>query len=140
VAKAEAHHAAVGEKALEVERLERQRAKLARQRLLLAGRQNLRMIAEPLRQPRGRGEQIGLSGGRRLGATADGSNHPPIDRRASKAVQVRSRTPHAAFRPRPGDRAGFAGSGSAFSSKSSASFSVIAPPSSSASTMVTARR
>ena len=48
---------------MKVERLERERAKLARERLLLFGGQNVRVIAEPFRQARGRGEQIGLSGG-----------------------------------------------------------------------------
>ncbi len=48
---------------MEVERLERQRAKLARERLLLVGGQNAGMVAEPFRQAHGRREQIGLSGG-----------------------------------------------------------------------------
>ena len=48
---------------MKVERLERQRAKLARERLLLVGGQNAGMVAEPLRQAGGRGEQIGLAAG-----------------------------------------------------------------------------
>jgi hypothetical protein len=62
------------------------------------------------------------------------------ERPATHRLSAAPLAAQAAFRPRFGGRAGFAGSGgSAFSSKSSASFSVIAPPSSSASTIVTAR-
>ena len=47
---------------MKVERLERERAKLARERVLLVGGHNIRVMAEPLRQAHGRREQIGLSG------------------------------------------------------------------------------
>ena len=63
IAVAEAHDLTIGEVAVEVERLERQRAKLARERLLLVGGQNVRVVSEPLRQGRRRREQIGLAGG-----------------------------------------------------------------------------
>ena len=63
IAVAEAHDLAIGEVAVEVERLERERAKLARERLLLVGGQNAGMVAEPFRQGRRRREQIGLAGG-----------------------------------------------------------------------------
>ena len=55
---------------MKIERLERQRAKLPRQSLLLVGGQDVSVIAEPFRQARGR-EQIGLSRGRG-GAELDG--------------------------------------------------------------------
>ena len=55
---------------MEVERLERERAKLARERLLLVGGQNAGMVAEPFRQARGRREQIGLS--RRVRSEVEG--------------------------------------------------------------------
>src|ERR1700722_7408417 len=63
VAVAEANHLAVGQKSLKVERLERKRTKLVREGVLFLDRQDVRIIAEPFRQPRGRRKQVGLSGG-----------------------------------------------------------------------------
>ena len=60
VAEAEARHPAVGEKPVKIERLERQRAKLARERRLLVGGEDMRRDSGALGQARGRGEQIGL--------------------------------------------------------------------------------
>jgi hypothetical protein len=48
---------------MKIERLERERAKLALERLLFFDGQNVRMIPESLRQPRRRGGQVGPSGG-----------------------------------------------------------------------------
>jgi hypothetical protein len=59
---AEAHHLAIGQKPLEVEGLERESAEFARERIRFFEGQNIRMIREPLRQPSGRREQIGLRG------------------------------------------------------------------------------
>src|SRR6185312_1376009 len=77
---------------------------------------------------------------RRFGAWAlrsgDGDGEHQRDDGADRAQPPPWRV-HATTRLRRGCRIG---SGTEFSSKSSASFSVIAPPSSSASTMVTARR
>ncbi len=81
VAVAEAHHLAVGQKSLKVERLERKLAKFARECFLFLDRQNFRIIAEPFRQARGRGKQIGLTGGRGGPDAAGWSLHPPIDKR-----------------------------------------------------------
>ena len=67
---AEADHLTIGEMPMKIERLERQRAKLARERLLLVGGQNAGMVAEPLRQAGGRartdraGLEVGVDGGR----------------------------------------------------------------------------
>src|SRR6185437_4620095 len=47
IAVAEAHHLTIGEVAVEVERLERQGAKLARERLLLVGGHNIWAVSKP---------------------------------------------------------------------------------------------
>ena len=87
VAVTEAHHLAVGQKSLKVERPERKPAKFARERFLFLDRQNFRIISEPFRQARGRGKQIGLTGGRGRPDAAGWSLHPPIDKRRPEAIQ-----------------------------------------------------
>jgi hypothetical protein len=54
---------AVGEVAVKIERLKREFPEFARERLFFFDGQNARMITEPLRQTRGRGEQVGLNSG-----------------------------------------------------------------------------
>ena len=108
VPKAEANHPAVGEEPLEVERLERQRAKLARERRLFSRRHNIRDVSEPFRQARGRGEQIGLSEGR--ASRTGGCVHARIDRKSRRASkQRRAKRGEVALGPHPAHRPAHAG-------------------------------
>ena len=72
VAVAEAHHLAVGQIAMKVERLERELGKLARERLLFFDGEDVRMVAKPLGQaawarrtdrPERKVKKIGRDGG-----------------------------------------------------------------------------
>ena len=75
---AEAHHLAVREIAVKVERLERELCEFVGKRLFLSDGEHVRMIAKSLGQPRGSGEEIGLiESFRRLDAIAALSVHPP---------------------------------------------------------------